>query len=108
MPQALAMKHKIWRVVVLVNNLTMLIPAGRAVGVVVIIPIRAVAMNNAVLAADVIFVKAVVAECVGIVLDGVFLVDPLGAVVADYGQSVGAVIAEPVSFHLIHFIYRVF
>ena len=81
MPQALAMKNKVWRVAVFVNNLAVLIPAGRAVGVVVIIPIRAVTMNNAVavFAADVVFIKAVVAECVGIVLDGVFLVDPLGS-----------------------------
>ena len=73
MPQALAMKHKIRCVIVLVYNVTMLIPAGCAVGVVVIIPIRAVTMNNAVavFAADVVFIKAVVADCVGIVLDGV-------------------------------------
>jgi len=80
MPQALAMKHKIRCVIVLVHNVTMLIPAGCAVGVVVIIPIRAVAVNNpaAVITADVVFIKAVVAECVGIVLDGVFLVDHSG------------------------------
>ena len=110
MPQALAMKHKIRCVIVLMYNVTMLIPAGCAVGVVVIIPIRAVTMNNAVavLATDVVFIKAVVAECVGIVLDGVFLVDPLGAVVADYGQSVGAVLAEPISFRLIHVFNWVF
>ena len=55
-------------------------------------------MNNtiAVLAADVILIKAMIAECVRVVLDGVFLVDPLGAVVADYGQAICAVLAEPI------------
>ena len=104
------MKHKVWRVVVFVNNLAVLIPAGRAVGVVVIVPIGAVTVNNAVavLTADVVFIKAVVAKRVRIVLDGVLLVDPLGTVVADYGQAVGAILAEPVIFHLEHFIDRVF
>ena len=98
------------RIIVLVYNVTMLIPAGCAVGVVVIIPIRAVTMNNAVavFAADVVFIKAVVAECVGIVLDGVFLVDPLGTVVTDYGQAVGTILAEPVAFRLIHVFNWVF
>ncbi len=74
----------------------MLIPAGCAVGVVVIIPIRAVTMNNtvAVIAADVVLVKAVIAKRVRIVLDGIFLVDPISAVVADYGQAICAVLAE--------------
>ena len=60
----------------------MLIPAGCAVGVVVIVPIGAVTVNNAVavLAADVILIKAVVAKRVRVILDGVFLVDPLGTV----------------------------
>ena len=67
-------------------------------------------MNNAVavFAADVVFIKAVVAECVGIVLDGVFLVDPLGTVVTDYGQAVGTILAEPVAFRLIHVFNWVF
>ena len=110
MAKAFAVKYKIRCVIVLVNNVTMLIPAGCAVGVVVIIPIRAVTMNNAVavFAADVVFIKAAVAECVGIVLDGVFLVDPLGAVVADYGQAVGAILSEPVIFRLEHFVDWVF
>ena len=100
------MKNKVWRVAVFVNDIVMLVPAGCAVGVVVIIPIRAVTMNNtvAVLTADVILIKAVIAECVGIVLDGVFLVDPLGAVVADYGQAVGAIFAEPIAFHFKHLV----
>ena len=109
MPQTLAMEHEVGRVIVLVNNLTMLIPAGCAVGVVVIVPIGAVAVNDAiaVLAADVILIKAVIAKRVRIVLDGVFLVDPLGTVVADYGQAIGAVLAEPVTFHFKHIFNRV-
>ena len=88
----------------------MLVPAGCAVGVVAIIPIRAVTMNNtvAVLAADVILIETVVTQRVGIVLDGVFLVDPLGTVVADYGQAVGTILAEPVAFRLIHVFNWVF
>ena len=64
------------------DDLAVLIPAGCAVGVVVIVPIGAVTVNNAVavLAADVILIKAVIAERVGSVLDGIFLVDPLGTV----------------------------
>ena len=44
-------------------------------------------MNNAaaIIATHIIFIKAVVAKRVRIVLDGVFLVDPLGTVIADYG-----------------------
>ncbi|MEI3556588.1 MAG: hypothetical protein V8Q23_07225 [Eubacteriales bacterium] len=108
MPQTLAMEHEVGRVAVFVNNVVMLVPAGCAVGVVVIIPIGAVALNNtvAVLAADVILIKAVVAKRVHVILDGVFLVDPLGTVVADDGQAVGAILAEPVAFHLEHFVNR--
>ena len=86
----------------------MLIPAGCAVGVVVIVPIRAVTMNNtvAVLTADVVFIKAVVAKRVRVILDGIFLVNPLGTVVTDYGQAIRAVLAEPVIFHLEHFVDR--
>ena len=103
MTQTLAMKNKVWRVAVFVNNLAVLIPAGCAVGVVVIVPIGAVTVNNAVavLAADVILIKAVVAKRVRVILDGVFLVDPLSTVVADYGQAVGAILAEPIAFRLI-------
>ena len=110
MAQTLAMKHKVWRVVVFVNNLAVLIPAGRAVGVVVIVPIGAVTVNNAVavLTADVVFIKAVVAKRVRIVLDGVLLVDPLGTVVTDYGQAVGTIFAESVAFRLIHVFNWVF
>ena len=110
MTQTLAMKNKVWRVAVFVNNLAVLIPAGCAVGVVVIVPIGAVTVNNAVavLAADVILIKAVVAKRVRVILDGVFLVDPLSTVVADYGQAVGAILAEPIAFRLIHVFNRVF
>ena len=104
------MKNKVWRVAVFVNNLAVLILAGCAVGVVVIVPIGAVTVNNAVavLAADVILIEAVVAKRVRIVLDGVFLVDPLGTVVTDYGQAVGTILAEPVAFRLIHVFNWVF
>ena len=109
MTQAFSVEHKVGRVAVFVNNLTVLVPAGCAVSVVVSVPVRAVAMNNpaAVIAADVILIKAMIAECVGIVLDGVFLVDPLGTVVADYSQTVGAVLAEPDAFYLKHIFNRV-
>ena len=108
MPQALAMEHEVGRVAVFVNDVVMLVPAGCAVGVVVIVPIRAVTMNNtvAVLTADVVFIKAVVAKRVRVILDGIFLVDPLSAVVADYGQAICAVLAEPVILYLEHFVNR--
>ena len=109
MPQAFAVEHQVGRVAVLVDDLAVLIPAGCAVGVVVIVPIGAVTVNNAaaVLAANVILIKAMLAERVGVVLDGIFLVNTLGTVVADYGQAVGAVLAEPVAFHLEHIFDRV-
>ena len=108
MTQTFAVEHEVGRVIVLVNNLTMLIPAGCAVGVVVIVPIRAVTMNNtvAVLTADVVFIKAVVAKRVRVILDGIFLVNPLGTVVTEYGQAIRAVLSEPVIFHLEHFVDR--
>jgi hypothetical protein len=81
-----------------------LVPAGRAISVVVTVPVCAVAMNNptAIIAAHVILIEAVVAKRVRIVLDGVLLVDPLGTVVADDSQPVGAILAEPVAFYLKH------
>ena len=74
MPQTLAMKHEVGRVVVFVDDLAVLVPAGYAIGVVVTVPVRAVAMDNTptVITAHVIFIKAMIAECVRIVLDGVF------------------------------------
>ena len=106
MPQALAMEHEVGRVAVLVDDLAVLVPAGCAVGVVVIVPIRAVTMNNtvAVLTADVVFIKAVVAKRVRVILDGIFLVNPLGTVVADYGQAIRAILAEPIAFLFKHLV----
>ena len=100
------MEHEVGRVAVFVNDIVMLVPAGYAVGVVVIIPIRAVTMNNtvAVLAADVILIKAVIAKRVRVILNSVLLVDPLGAVVADDGQAICAVLAEPIAFHFKHLV----
>ena len=109
MPKAFAVEHEVGRVAVLVDDLAVLVPAGRAVSVVVTVPVRAVAMDNTptVITAHVIFIKAMIAEYVRVILDGVFLVDPLSTVVADYGQPVGAVLAEPVTFHFKHIFNRV-
>ena len=95
MPQTFAMEHEVGRVAVLVDDLAVLVPAGCAIGVVVTVPICAVAMNNAaaIIATHIIFIKAMLAERVRVILDGVFLVDPLGTVVADYGQAVGTILA---------------
>lgn len=41
MTQTFAVEYKVGRVIVLVNNVTMLIPAGRTVGIVVVVPIGA-------------------------------------------------------------------
>ena len=109
MPQALAMEHEVGRVAVFVNDIVMLVPAGCAVDVVVIIPIRAVTVDNtaAIITAHVIFIKAVIAECVRVILDSIFLINPFVAVVADYGQPVGAILAEPVSLHFKHIFNQV-
>ena len=74
----------------------------------VIVPVRAVTVDNtpAVIAAHVILIEAVIAERVRVVLDSIFLINPFVAVVADYGQPVGAILAEPVIFHLEHFVNR--
>ena len=63
-------------------------------------------MNNAaaIIATHIIFIKAVVAQRVGVILDSVLLVDPLGAVVADDGQAICAVLAEPITFHFKHLV----
>ena len=63
----------------------MLVPAGGAVDVVIVIPIGTVAADNAaaVLTADVILIKTVIAERMVIVLNGIFLIDSLVTVVAD-------------------------
>ncbi len=104
MPQAFAVEYKVGRVAVFVDDLAVFVPAGRAVSVVVTVPVRAVAVNNAatVIAADVILIKAVVAKRVRVILDGILLINPFSTVVADYGQPVGAILAEPVAFYLEH------
>ena len=109
MPQTFSVEHKVGRIAVFVDDLAVLIPAGHAVGVVVTVPVRAVAVNNptAVITAHVIFIKAMLAEYVRVILNGVFLVDPLSTVIADYSQTVGAVLAEPVAFYLKHIFNRV-
>ena len=104
MTQTFAVENKVWCVAVFVDDLAVLIPAGHAVGVVVTVPACAVAVNNAaaIIAADVILIKAMLTQSVRIVLDSVLLVDPLSAVVADDSQPVGAILAEPVAFYLVH------
>ena len=61
-------------------------------------------MNNAatVITAHVIFIKAMIAEYVRVILDSIFLINPFVAVVADYGQAIRAVLAEPVALYLVH------
>ena len=85
--QTFSVEHEVWRVAILVDNFAVLIPAGCAVSVVVAVPVRAVAVDNpaTVIAADVVLIKAVIAEYVRVILNSIFLVDSLGAVVADYG-----------------------
>ena len=108
MPQALAMEHEVGGVAVFVNDIVMLVPAGRAVSVVVIVPVRAITMDNtpAVITANIIFVKAMLAECVRVILDDILLVDSLGTVVADYDQAICAVLAKPIAFHFKHLVNR--
>ena len=109
MPQTFSVEHKVGRIAVFVDDLAVFAPAGYAIGVIVTVPICAVAVNNAstVLAAHVILIEAVVAKRVRVILDGVFLINPFVAVVADYGQTVGAILAEPVAFYLKHIFNRV-
>ena len=109
MPQALAVKHEIGGVVVFMDNVVMLVPAGGAVDVVIVIPIGTVAADNAatVLTADIILIKTVIAERVCIVLDSIFLINSLVTVVADYGQTVSTAFTKPVTFYLVHRIERV-
>ena len=107
--QALAVKHEIGGVVVFMDNVVMLVPAGGAVDVVIVIPIGTVEADNAaaVLTADVILIKTVIAERMVIVLNGIFLIDSLVTVVADYGQTVSIAFTKPVTFYLVHGIERV-
>ena len=43
-----------------------------------------------------------IAERVSIILDDILLIKPLSAVVTDHSQPVGAILAEPIAFRLIH------
>ena len=63
-------------------------------------------MNNAVavITANIIFVKAMLTERMRVILNGVFLVDPLSTVIADYGQAICAILAEPIAFHFKHLV----
>ena len=108
-PQALAVKYEIRGVVVFMDNVVMLVPAGGAVDIVIVIPIGTVAADNAsaVLTADIILIKTVIAERVCIVLDSIFLVNSLVTVVADYGQTISTAFTKPVTFYLVHGIERV-
>ena len=110
MTQAFSVEHEVGRIAVFVDDLTVLLPAGYAIGVVVIVPVRAFAVNNpaAIIAAHVILIEAVIAERVRVILDGILLIKPLGTVVADDSQPVGAVLAEPIAFCLIHIFDCVF
>ena len=46
MTQTFAVENKVWCVAVFVDDLAVLIPAGRAASVVVTVPVRAVAVDN--------------------------------------------------------------
>ena len=72
MTQAFSVEHEVGRIAVFVDDLTVLLPAGYAIGVVVIVPVRAFAVNNpaAIIAAHVILIEAVIAERVRVILDG--------------------------------------
>ena len=76
---------------------------------IVVIEVSIVAAQDAaaVVAADIVLVKAALAERVMIVLNGAFLIDAIAAVITDYGQTVGAILAESIAFHLIHILNRV-
>ena len=104
MTQAFAVEYKVGRIAVFMDDLAVLIPAGHAVGVVVTVPICAVAVNNAaaIIAAHVILIEAVITERVRVILDSIFLINPFVAVVTDDSQSVSAILAEPVALYLKH------
>ena len=108
MPQTFSVEHKVGRIAVFMDNVTVFIPAGRAISVVITVPVRAVAVDNTptVIAANIVLIKAVIAEYVRVILDGIFLINPFVAVGADYGQPVGAILAEPVILYLEHFVNR--
>ena len=87
MPKPLAVENEVGRVAVFVNNRAVFVPTGRAISVVVIIPIRAVTPQNAVAicTTDVILIEAAFAERVVAVLNSIFGVNPLSAGIADNG-----------------------
>ena len=109
MPQALAVEHEVGRVVVVVNRAFVLVPAIRAIGMIVVIEVGIIAAQDAatVVAADIVLVKTALAERVMIVLNGAFLIDAVATVVTDYGQMVGTVLTEPVTLYLKHLADRV-
>ena len=76
---------------------------------IVVIEVSIVAAQDAaaVVAADIVLVKTALAERVMIVLNGAFLIDAIAAVITDYGQTVGAILAEPVALYLKHLADRV-
>ena len=99
MPQTFSVEHKIGRVAVFVDDLAVLVPAGRAVSVVVIVPVRLLAAHDAaaVLAVDVILIETTFAERVVAVLNSIFGVNPLSVGIADNGKLVCAAFAQPVA-----------
>ena len=109
MPQALAVEHKVGRIVVVVNRALMLVPAVRAIGMIVIIEVGIIAAQDAatVVAADIVLVKTALAERVMIILNGAFLIDAIAAVITGYCQTIYTVLTEPVALYLKHFADRV-
>ena len=99
MPQTFSVEHKIGRVAVFVDDLAVLVPAGRAASVVVIVPVRLLAAHDAaaVLAVDVILIETTFAERVVAVLNSIFGVNPLSVGIADNGKLVCATFAQPVA-----------
>ena len=99
MPQTFSVEHKVGRVAVLMDNVTVLIPAGRAISVVVTVPVRAVTPQNAVAicTTDVILIETTFAERIVAVLNSIFGVNPLSAGIADNGKLVCAAFAQPVA-----------
>ena len=99
MTQAFSVEYKVGRVAVFVNNLAVLVPVGRAVSVVVIVPVCAVTPQNAVAicTTDVILIETTFAERIVAVLNSIFGVNPLSAGIADNGKLVCAAFAQPVT-----------
>ena len=98
MTQAFSVEYKVGRVAVLMDNVTVLVPAG-AISVVVTVPVRAVTPQNAVAicTTDVILIETTFAERMVAVLNSIFGVNPLSAGIADNGKLVCATFAQPVT-----------